>query len=294
MYTLDQTKLEWADWCGNPSGKWAHTQLNREHLSVFDLIVIEWNWCAWADLQSKIFLKLKKRRQGMIYRTFPHNPCMRGKTPHKFGFEVLQFVMVAAVWCWAVTADWWTVCKYGWTDRANLQPVNMLVSDCCSWKATGPMSCAMGSICGSTMRSKNKERSVRSGHYTEKVNMRWEVIATVCCAKLLESACLCLNGGVQCMQARLVFMCLEENHCTHRFSPSLGRTSGFSFRNCLKSKSCTIELAFWENILPTADNFSWSSLVSLPISLHFCIYPLHNPAVNMSANHVSIWTRWTA
>ena len=99
-YTLDPTRLEWADnatvqaQCGNLSGN-KLMQLVRKHLATVVSVCWatvawswpkKWNWWARADLHLK-----EKHRQGVNPRTFPPNPCKWGKSHLQYHRKGLHY-----------------------------------------------------------------------------------------------------------------------------------------------------------------------------------------------------------
>ena len=93
-YTLDPSKLEWADYaavqaeCGNLSGNeltrnssgntWSQSSQLAEPLWTDPGLQSGISFFARADLHFK---KKKKHRQGMNCQTFSQNPCTQGQKP---------------------------------------------------------------------------------------------------------------------------------------------------------------------------------------------------------------------
>ena len=101
-YTLDIMKSDWAGdvvqaKCGNLWRKQVHLQLVRKCSSTVVSVhytTANWSWsktgisvCKLISLKKKF---LKQYRQGTICQSFPHNPCMQGKSPHLHNQNITQ------------------------------------------------------------------------------------------------------------------------------------------------------------------------------------------------------------
>ena len=87
-----------------PIRKRAHTQLVREHSGTVvsaRWATVDWPWpkewslCARANLHFKKEKEKKRRRRGLICRTFSQNPCTRGKLHHTI--NIIQ--LYTKEWC---------------------------------------------------------------------------------------------------------------------------------------------------------------------------------------------------